>query len=102
MQKFISSTPDSGARTWYPFTLIDRSARSYTVSFLIAEEATWDHRFHDADGSEIPAAELALIPADHRFIQASCDHAVGTRMRPAANGNAGASIALVDTLAGPA
>ena len=32
-------------RFWYPFTFKARNARIYRVSFLIAEEATWDHRF---------------------------------------------------------
>ncbi len=85
-------------RIWYPFSLVDRNARAYQVSFLIAEEATWDHRFHDMDGREIPAAELALLPLDYRFIQSSCDHAIGARKMPlpqAANANGGAAVVRV-------
>lgn len=105
MMKSISPAPDFAPRIWYPFALVDRNARIYQVSFLIAEEATWDHRFHDMDGSEISAAELALIPTDYRFIQSSCDHAVGARniqLKPAANGNANAPLNHVDAVAGPA
>lgn len=105
MKKSISPAPAAAPRIWYPFALVDRNARVYQVSFLIAEEATWDHRFHDTDGSEIPVAELALIPADYRFIQSSCDHAVGARniqLKQAANANANAPVHLVDAVAGPA
>ena len=91
-------------RVWYPFPFVDRWAREYRVSFLIAEEATWDHRFHDLDGREIPVGELRLLPPDHRFIQASCDHAVGSpsaRLRvPAANGN-GVALPRADALVSP-
>ena len=67
-----------GKRIWYPFTFTDRNSQIYRVSFLIAEEATWDHRFHDLDGREIGAASLNLTAAELRSIQASCDGAVGS------------------------
>lgn len=92
-------------RVWYPFPFVDRQARAYRVSFLIAEEATWDHCFHDLDGREIPVGELKLLLPDHRFIQESCDHAVGSPsvllMTPAANGNDSTPSAHVDALASP-
>ena len=50
----------NGKRIWYPFTFTARNARVYRVSFLVAEEATWDHRFHDLDGREIDGAILDL------------------------------------------
>jgi hypothetical protein len=71
--------PTSSARRWYPLPLVDRAGRTYLVSFRIAEEATWDHRFHDSQGREISADELTLLPADHLFIQSRCDSAVGER-----------------------
>lgn len=64
-------------RIWYPFTFEDGQSRVYRVSFLVAEEATWDHRFHDLDGTEIAAEDLRLSPSHLRYIQASCDSAVG-------------------------
>ena len=64
-------------RIWYPFTFEDGNSRVYRVSFLLAEEATWDHRFHDLDGREIAAQDLRLSPLHLRYIQASCDGAVG-------------------------
>ena len=71
----------NGKRIWYPFTFTDRNSQIYRVSFLIAEEATWDHRFHDLDGREIGAASLNLTAAELRSIQASCDGAVGSAQR---------------------
>jgi hypothetical protein len=65
-------------RIWYPFTFTDRNAQVYRVSFLLAEEATWDHRFHDLEGREIDVACLDLTLAELRSIQASCDGAVGS------------------------
>ena len=61
-----------------PFTFTDRNSQIYRVSFLIAEEATWDHRFHDVEGREIGAGGLNLTVAELRSIQASCDGAVGS------------------------
>ena len=68
----------NGKRIWYPFTFTDRNARMYRVSFLVAEEATWDHRFHDLEGHEIDIATLDLTLAELRMIQASCDGAIGS------------------------
>lgn len=95
----------SSTRVWYPIALVDREARTYRVSFLIAEEATWDHRFHDLDGRELAETDLALLPIDHRFIQASCDHAVGQRnlrLAAAANVNSGASGSNAGAVSSPA
>jgi hypothetical protein len=68
----------NGKRIWYPFTFSDRRERLYRVSFLVAEEATWDHRFHELDGSEIDVASLNLTLAELRAVQMSCDAAVGS------------------------
>jgi hypothetical protein len=68
----------NGKRIWYPFTFTGRNARVYRVSFLLAEEATWDHRFHDLEGREIDVASLDLTPAELRSVQVSCDGAVGS------------------------
>ena len=68
----------NGKRIWYPFTFTDRNSQIYRVSFLIAEEATWDHRFHDVESREIGAGGLDLTPAELRSVQASCDGAVGS------------------------
>ncbi|MFA6140715.1 MAG: hypothetical protein WC684_08330 [Hyphomicrobium sp.] len=68
----------NGKRIWYPFTFTDRNARVYRVSFLVAEEATWDHRLHDLEGDEIDIASLDLTLAELRTIQASCDGAIGS------------------------
>jgi hypothetical protein len=65
-------------RFWYPFTFKARSSRLYRISFLIAEEATWDHRFHDLDGRELDAASLNLTRAELCAVQVSCDGAVGS------------------------
>jgi hypothetical protein len=105
MQQLLPQRHAASLRVWYPFPLVDRNARSYRVSFLIAEEATWDHRFHDMDGTEIAAEELAFQPPDYRFIQSSCDHAVGSRalrLVVAANSNAGAPAELADRATSPA
>ncbi len=68
----------NGKRIWYPFTFTGPDARVYRVSFLVAEEATWDHRFHDLEGGEIDSAILELTLAELRTIQASCDGAIGS------------------------
>jgi hypothetical protein len=68
----------TGKRIWYPFTFTDRNARVYRVSFLVAEEATWNHRFHDLEGREIDIANLNLTLAELRAIQTSCDGAIGS------------------------
>ena len=68
----------NGKRIWYPFTFTDRNAQVYRVSFLLAEEATWDHRFHDLEGREIDVASLDLSLAEVRSVQVSCDGAVGS------------------------
>jgi hypothetical protein len=104
MLQKISPRTISSPRVWYPFAFVDRNERTYRVSFRIAEEATWDHRFHDLDGTEIEAGELALQAPDYRFIQSSCDHAVGSRAVPlavAANNNALIAAATLDQAAGP-
>jgi hypothetical protein len=68
----------SAIRIWYPFTFTSRNQRVYRVSFRIAEEATWDHRYHDLQGTELSAVELGLHVSDISRIQASCDAAVGS------------------------
>jgi hypothetical protein len=68
----------NGKRIWYPFTFTDGNAQVYRVSFLLAEEATWDHRFHDLEGCEIDVASLDLSLAELRSVQVSCDGAVGS------------------------
>jgi len=65
-------------RSWYPFALRDRDGRAYRVSFLIGEEATWDHRFHDLDGREVALTRLRLTKQDLHYIQESCDGSVGS------------------------
>lgn len=107
MQQPVSPHQTAAApRRWYPFPFQDGRARPYRVSFLVAEEATWDHRFHDLDGCEISVGELLLLAADHRLIQASCDRAVGeppiNLAMPAANGNGSAQSMPVDAAASPA
>jgi len=54
-------------RFWYPSAFTARNGRRFKVSFLIAEEATWDHRLHDLDGRE-------------RAVQVCCDAVVGTQL----------------------
>lgn len=68
-----------GGRVWLPFPLSDSNARRFRISFRIAEEATWDHRFHDLDGREIDADELRLSPVELHSVQVSCDAVVGSR-----------------------
>ena len=68
----------SAIRIWYPFTFTSRTQQVYRVSFRIAEEATWDHRYHDLQGNELSAVELGLHVSDISRIQASCDAAVGS------------------------
>jgi hypothetical protein len=105
MQQLVPSRQTAPPRFWYPFPLVDRNARTYRVSFRVAEEATWDHRFHDVNGREIAPDELVLAPLDYRFIQSSCDHAVGSRairLMTAANNNGAAPFAPADAAATPA
>ena len=66
------------ARFWHPATFTARTGRRFKVSFLIAEEATWDHRLHDLDGSEIAADLVSLTRVELRSVQVSCDGIVGT------------------------
>lgn len=68
----------SAIRIWYPFTFTSRTQQVYRVSFRIAEEATWDHRYHDLQGTELSAVEIGLHVSDISRIQASCDAAVGS------------------------
>jgi hypothetical protein len=68
----------SAIRIWYPFTFTSPTEQIYRVSFRIAEEATWDHRYHDLQGTERSAVELGLRVSDISRIQASCDAAVGS------------------------
>jgi hypothetical protein len=68
----------SAIRIWYPFTFTSRTQQVYRVSFRIAEEATWDHRYHDLQGIELSAVQLGLHVSDISRIQASCDAAVGS------------------------
>jgi hypothetical protein len=68
----------SAIRIWYPFTFTSPTGQVYGVSFRIAEEATWDHRYHALEGGELSATELGLRVSDISRIQASCDAAVGT------------------------
>jgi len=64
-------------RIWLPYPLADRRGRAYRVTFRLAEEATWDHCFHELDGRLIDVADLDLAPADHAHIQECCDASVG-------------------------
>ncbi len=66
----------NGKRIWHPFAFTSRNTRTFRVSFLVAEEATWDHRFHDLDGNEIEAGGLNLTRTELRLIQVGCDGAV--------------------------
>jgi hypothetical protein len=54
----------------------DRNARRFRVSFQIAEESTWDHRFEDLAGCEIDPEDLWLSHRELLAIQAACDQAV--------------------------
>lgn len=76
------------------------------MSFLVAEEATWDHRFHDLDGRELDAGELELSSADQQLVQTSCDAAVGSvpipLTIPAANANTSGPSVAIDIAASPA
>jgi hypothetical protein len=65
-----------------PEIFADRNARAYRVSFQIAEEGTWGHKFHDLSGNEINPNDLWLEPDDLSVIQANCDLAVGHPLRP--------------------
>ncbi len=68
----------SAIRIWYPLTFTSPTEQVYRVSFRIAEEATWDHRYHDLKGAEQSAMELGLRVSDISRIQAACDAAVGS------------------------
>ena len=53
----------SAIRIWYPFTFTSRTQQVYRVSFRIAEEATWDHRYHDLQGTELSArSSVCMCP----------------------------------------
>ncbi|HWK37575.1 MAG TPA: hypothetical protein VNR88_01545 [Hyphomicrobium sp.] len=67
-------------RFWYPSAFTARNGRRFRVSFLIAEEATWDHRLHDLDGSEIAGELISLTRPELRSVQVSCDGIVGTQL----------------------
>jgi len=67
-----------------PELFADRNARGYRVSFQIAEEGTWDHKFHDLAGSEISPDDLWLASGDLSSIQSTCDRAVGRILTPIA------------------
>lgn len=68
-------------RAWLPLLWQMPDRRVYRVSFLIGEEATWDHRFHDLDGREVDGQELRLSPEHKRQLQARCDRSVGDAAR---------------------
>jgi hypothetical protein len=64
----------------------DRNARRYRVSFQIAEEGSWDHRFEDLTGGEIDPEDLWLSHRELLAIQEACDQAVvchNLRLSPA-------------------
>jgi hypothetical protein len=65
-----------------PELFADRNARAYRVSFQIAEEGTWDHKFHDLAGNEISPDDLWLAHGDLSSIQLTCDQAVGRMQKP--------------------
>jgi hypothetical protein len=65
-----------------PELFADRNARTYRVSFQIAEEGTWDHKFHDLAGNEICADDPWLAHGDLSSIQSTCDQAVGRMLKP--------------------
>jgi hypothetical protein len=65
-----------------PELFADLNARAYRVSFQIAEEGTWDHKFHDLAGNEISPADLWLAHGDLSSIQSTCDQAVGRMLKP--------------------
>jgi len=67
-------------RFWYPSAFTARNGRRFKVSFLIAEEATWDHRLHDLDGREIAAELVSLTRPELRAVQVCCDAVVGTQL----------------------
>ena len=74
-----------------PKIFADRNARAYRISFQIAEEGTWDHKFHDLAGNEINPNDLWLAHGDLSSIQATCDRAVGRVLKPFAETLAGNS-----------
>jgi len=76
-------------RFWYPSAFTARNGRRFRVSFLIAEEATWDHRLHDLDGCEIGTHLLALTRQELRAVQVSCDGIVGSQLIVSGLGEAG-------------
>ena len=67
-----------------PEIFADRNARAYRISFQIAEEGTWDHKFHDLAGNEINPNDLWLAHGDLSSIQSTCDRAVGRVLEPLA------------------
>jgi hypothetical protein len=69
-------------RFFCPELFADLNARAYRVSFQIAEEGTWDHKFHDLAGKEISADDLWLAHGDLSSIQETCDRAVGRKLKP--------------------
>ena len=70
--------PASDIRFWHQLILRDWNSRPYRISFRVAEEGTWDHRFHDLDGTEINPEDLWLMPYDYLKIQSMCDVRVGS------------------------
>jgi len=67
-------------RFWHPSTFTARNGRRFRISFLVAEEATWDHRLHDLDGSEMAEDHASLTRLELRSVQVSCDGIVGTQL----------------------
>ncbi len=53
----------------------DRNQRLFRVSFRIAEEGTWDHRFEDLAGHEIDPDALWLGHDELIAVQTACDQA---------------------------
>ncbi|CAN1721548.1 conserved protein of unknown function [Hyphomicrobium sp. 1Nfss2.1] len=78
-QNIIQTVTPSEPRAWHRHFFIDHAGHVYRVSFRIGEQATWDHRFHELDGRELAADELALSSFHLWFIQVSCDAAVGAK-----------------------
>ena len=70
--------PASDIRFWHQLILRDWNSRPYRISFRVAEEGTWDHRFHDLDGTEINPEDLWLMPHDYLKIQSMCDAGAGS------------------------
>jgi hypothetical protein len=64
-------------RFWHQLMFRDRNSRPYQLSFRVAEEGTWDHRFHDVDGAVLNPDDLWLSQEDFLKIQPMCDNGVG-------------------------